>query len=288
MNHRTPRTLCCILALMTATAASSAWAQVVKDEVKAFTEPNKRSQMNFREIGVVKTVAVKEGQAVKKGDVLLVLDKEIDEAELERLNLEAKSTARMEFSKADRDVKKAVYDRESEKPGAFNPAEIEQAKLDWDRAEAQIKVVKEDQQGAELKVKQQAAKIERMTLRAEFDGVIESIKVKEGELTSVDTDKPAIIVVQRDPLRVVITPLMATQVAKLDLGEIMQVRYDGEADWLPAKVIYKTPFADHASGTQTVWLELPNPEQKDAGRRVFVKVPEKLLSDGNGIASAPK
>jgi hypothetical protein len=57
---------------------------------------------------------------------------------------------------------------------------------------------------------------------------------------------------------------------------------------MEAKVIYKTPFADPASGTQTVWLEMPNSEQRDAGRRVYVKVPEKLLSTGTGVAAAPR
>ena len=86
MNHRTPRTLCCFLALAAILSARAVHAQALgtpKDEVKAFTEPEKRSQMNFREIGIVKRVPVKEGQAVKKNDILMVLDTEIDQANAE-------------------------------------------------------------------------------------------------------------------------------------------------------------------------------------------------------------
>lgn len=264
-----------------------------REETQGFTEPIRRSQMNFPGIGVVKQVFVKEGQAVKKGDPLMIQDVEIEEAELERLKLEAESTARIQYSEIDRDYKAKVLERKSSagRGGAmtvFSKSEVEEAELDLARAEAQIKVVKEEMLANGIRVKQQAVKIDRMTLKSDVDGFVESIKVNAGELSSLDTDKPAIIVVQKDPLKVVITQLLSEQVAKLELGDTLQVRYLDEQEWRQAKLYYKTPFANHASGTQTIWLEMPNPENKDAGRHIIAKLPAKLLSNTNAPVAMPR
>lgn len=276
------RNLTYALALSCLFAAGTAHAQALPPvppaEVKASTEPSKRAQMNFREIGLVAKVEVKEGQVVKAGDMLMVLDTVIDELELKRLKDEYDDSSRLDFAKVDRDVKKNQYERIKEKIGGFSPFEVEQAKLDWDRAEAQIKVVMLEQRSNGLRVDQQKAKIDRMTLKAEFDGVVESIKIREGELSSVDTDKPAIVVVQKTPARVVITTLRTDQVAKLDLGESLEVKYADQTEWREAKVTFKAPVADARSNYQIVWLELPNPEQRDLGLPVQVKLPAKLLT----------
>src|SRR5690349_1530778 len=85
--------------------------------ITAVTEPSKRSQMNFPSMGIIKEVPVKEGQVVKKGDVLMIQDPDIEQAELERLKSEADSTARIAYYQAALDLKKKVYNRKSKAEG---------------------------------------------------------------------------------------------------------------------------------------------------------------------------
>lgn len=254
------------------------------DVIKASTAPSKRMELNFQGIGVVKDVKVKTGQVIKKGEILLVQDTDIDEDELARLKLEANSIARLKYAELDKEYKEKVVARKTS--GAvtgqggmvFSKSEIDEAELDVARAVAQIDVVKEEMQASKIKVRQQETKIRKMQIDSPVDGAVETINALEGELSSLDTDKPAIIVVQKDPIHVVIRSLRTAQVAKLEMGESLDVKYMDETEWHSAKVIYKTPFADASSDFQIVWLEMPNPQLRDAGLPIQVKLPAKLLS----------
>ncbi|HVT87280.1 MAG TPA: efflux RND transporter periplasmic adaptor subunit [Tepidisphaeraceae bacterium] len=255
--------------------------------ITAHTEPNLRLLMNFPAVGIIKSVAVKEGQSIKQGDVLMSLDDDIEKDEFDRLSLEANSTARMEYAVKDRDSKANDRDRKKAQPGAFSPSEIEQAQLDLDRAEAQIKVTDLDSQDSKLKAKQQRTKLDKMVLTSKFDGKVEVIRLHEGELTSVDPDKPAIIVVKNDPCYVVINDLHTAQVAKLKEGDTMEVKYPDDANWQQAKIVYITPYVNPSSDLQSVKLEIPNPENRATGLPIQVKLPAKLLEKGSaqGISS---
>src|SRR4051812_44420279 len=78
-----------------------------------FTEPSKRVQLQFREMGLVRKVHVKEGDVVKADQLLMELDDDIDQAEFERLNNEAQSNARIDFYRSDLDLKTSVLKRKS-------------------------------------------------------------------------------------------------------------------------------------------------------------------------------
>lgn len=260
-----------------------------RDYITAHTEPIRRVQMTFPGIGIVRKVVVEEGQAVKKGDVLAIQDTDIEMGELDRLKLEAESEARMKFAQTDRDYKQKVYERKSKADGGvFSPSEIEEAFLDVARSDAQIQVTKEDTMGSNIKLKQEQVKIDKMTLRSEVDGVVESIRVHEGELTSLDPDKPSIVVVQNDPCFVVIRELLTWQVAQIKVGDTLMVKYKDETEWRPAKIVYKTPFADASSDIQVIKLEFPNPQHRDTGLPIDVKLPANLLQRPGAELASPR
>jgi multidrug efflux pump subunit AcrA (membrane-fusion protein) len=249
--------------------------------ITAVTEPSKRSQMNFPAMGIIKEVKVKEGEVVKKGAPLMLQDTDVEQAELDRLKEEGESTARLDFAKADFDQKKAVYERKAKgDAGVFSANEIEEAKLDMVQRDKQIDVVTLDHKGDQIKAQQQQLKVNKMQLFAEFDGAIEAIKAWEGELATPEKDKPVIIVVKNDPAYVVIRELTTRQVARLSLGQSLEVKYPEEDKWQPAKIIYIAPVADATSDTQVVKLELPNPQNRATGLPVQVKLPQQLVSDG--------
>lgn len=255
--------------------------------IEAFTQPVTRRKMNFNSIGLIRTVAVKEGQIVKKGDLLLAQDDDIERDELERLTLEAENTARRDLYVATLEWKKTVYKRKSQIVDgrmAFSAAEVEEADQEVKQADAQIKVTELDTQGNKLRAKQQKTKLEKMVMKSEVNGVVEKINVREGELTSVDPDKPAIIVVENDPCLIFIRQLKTWQVARLTETDTLEVKYPDETAWQKAKIVYIAPVADAASKTQEVRLELANPTNRRTGLPISVKLPAKLLQTGNAAA----
>ncbi|HEY7089261.1 MAG TPA: hypothetical protein VH518_14285, partial [Tepidisphaeraceae bacterium] len=68
----------------------------------------------------------------------------------------------------------------------------------------------------------------------------------------------------------------SAQVARVAVGETMEVRYPGEKDWQQAKVIFIDPVTFSGSDLQLVRLELPNPQNRATGVSIEVKLPPKL------------
>src|SRR4051794_188232 len=66
------------------------------NEVLGITKPPKTNRLSMAQLGIVREVPVKEGDIVKKGQLLLAQDDRIDAKKLEGLQLEANSTARID------------------------------------------------------------------------------------------------------------------------------------------------------------------------------------------------
>ncbi|HEY1628934.1 MAG TPA: efflux RND transporter periplasmic adaptor subunit [Tepidisphaeraceae bacterium] len=269
------------MAIAVDAADPSSAAQPDPAVVTAHTEPSKILSMNFYAPGVIKSVAVKEGDVVKAGQVLMSQDNDIEKEELARLKIEADSTARLEYAQADLDVKTKVYQRKSKaEGGVFSQEEIEEAQLDQVHSAKQIDVVKLDDSDNLSKEKQQELKVSKMDLRSPIDGVVQEIKTWEGVMASPDPEKPVITVVRNNPCYVVIPLLKTWQVAQLSLGQTMPVKYQSDADWSQAKIIYISPVAKAESDTQLIKLELPNPQNRATGLPIQVKIPANIVDNG--------
>ncbi|HMB95050.1 MAG TPA: efflux RND transporter periplasmic adaptor subunit, partial [Tepidisphaeraceae bacterium] len=203
-----------------------------------------------------------------------------EKLEMARLKLEADSTARLEYAQADLAVKVKVAERKSKaEGGVFSPEEVEEAELDKVHSEKQIDVVNLDRSDNISKAKQQETKLEKMRLRAPIDGVVVDVKTWEGEMTSIDPEKSSITVVRNNPCYVVVPLLKTWQVARLSLGETMDVKYPEQTDWQPAKIIYISPVAKAESDTQLIKLEMANPQNKATGLPIQLKLPAKLVDN---------
>lgn len=245
--------------------------------VEAVTLPSDQGQLSFNFPGIVRDVLVKEGDTVAAGQPLMVLDDEIEQRELEKLQLEASSTARLDAAKADLAVKEKVYQRKKAAEGGFTQAEIEEAELDVIFRQNQVKVVEIDRQSNQIEAKKQAARVERMTLRSPIDGIVQKIGLRRGEFAELQKDKPAVVVVKNDPCWVEIRLLKSWQASRLRMGQTLEVRYPDEPQWRLARVIFIDPVANAASNTQLVRLELPNPQNKATGLPIQVKLPDELI-----------
>lgn len=244
--------------------------------VQAITAPSDQRKLSFNFPGIVREVAIKEGEMVKSGQVLAVQDDEVEKHELDKLQVQATSTARLDAAVADLEVKKVFYERKRSNAGGFAQAEIEEARLDVVFRENQVKVAEVDMKVAGIEAQKQAARVARMQLKSPIDGIIQRIGLRGGELSEMDNDKPAIVVVKNDPAWVEIKELRSWQVAKLAVGETMQVRYPGEKDWQQGRIIFIDPTTFPGTDNQLVRLELPNPQNRATGLAIEVKLPPKL------------
>jgi cobalt-zinc-cadmium efflux system membrane fusion protein len=241
----------------------------------AITQPSERHKLTFPAPGIVLTIPVKEGDAVKQGTVVMQEDDYLELKELEKAKLEAASGAKVEAAEADYNAKKHIYDskKKTYEQGGANLQEVEDAELDMVLREKQIKVAQEDLDEAKIKAEQEAKKVQDMKLTSPVDGIVEKMEVEIGEMADPQKPDGAVWVVKNDPLFVEIRDLSSAQVAHLHIGDKLQVKYPDETDWHEAAVTFRAPVVDAASDTQLVKLTLPNPTNRDAGLQIQVQLP---------------
>lgn len=274
-------------------------AQAVRGDgtLMVFTAPSERVDRHFFTGGIIRNVPVKEGQVVKKGEILMEQDDEIEQAELERLTEEATKEYRIQYYQAAVNVAKKKLERMETAIAkaiatggvtAFADAELEQARAELDQAQRQIEVSTLDHQGDINKARQQKLKVDRMRIKADWDGVVEKIGTRTGELATPDKDKPSITLVKNDPCYVVINKLTTAQVSKIKQGDEFEVKYPDEDQWRQAKVSFIAPVADVGANTQMIRLELPNPENRSTGLPIQLKLPGKLTTTAVGNAASAR
>jgi RND family efflux transporter MFP subunit len=241
----------------------------------ARTIPSKTAKPSFMEVGIVKEWLVKPDDVVKKGQVLGREDTDVEEMKLRALRIEASSTAAVEAAEADRDAKKVEYEnkQQASQQQAASETEVQEAKLDYERAEATLRYTQVQHEKTVADADTQARMIDKMQLLSPVDGTVKQINIQEGEI--VDPNKPdgALTLVSNNPLWVEVK-VPSLQALKLKQGDSASVAYQNEPDkWLTATIIYLDPEVDAESDKQTIRLELNNDQNRPSGLTLNVRLP---------------
>lgn len=251
--------------------------------VEAITRPNADVTLSFVRAGQVAEVAVKEGDAVKPGDLLARQDDTAEQIQLEQLKAEAEDTVRVEAAEAQlaqkrEDLKKLEW---AQKEGAATEWEVAHARLEVRIGELSLRLSRFEHAQAGRKFEETKAQVERMRLRSPIAGTVEEVKVEPGE--SPEPLTPALRIVRTDPLWVEVPVPLAVAV-HVRTGQTAEVAFpvaEGEvpSDPVQGRVVYVAAVADAASETLRVRVEVPNPRGRPAGERVKVRFPD--LAEGS-------
>lgn len=255
-----------VLSLGMGSAASAA------EDMVALTAPSADIVMSFTVAGRVKNVPVKEGLAVKAGDLLIELNAEALEARLKQLTLEAENQAEVMASAAEMLQKRQdlIKLERAFKKGAATKIELEHARLDVDISEFRLQAARQALEVAVYKKKEAEAEIREYRLLSPVNGLVEKIEVEVGE--SAKTSEDAVRVVALNPLWVE-TDAPLARFGDLSPGREVKVIFpDG---WeTGGRLVFRGAVADSASETVRVRLEVDNPQGRQAGERVLLSIPE--------------
>jgi RND family efflux transporter MFP subunit len=260
-------------------AGGMAWAaqapSAADQTVPAVSKPSQKRELTLTIRGTISQVPVKEGDTVKAGQLLLAEDDRVEQKELERLQLEAQSQIAIKAAEAELKVKQAELANYEEmyKNHASNEIELRKAQAEAEVALLQVEKAKQDSEIRKKEAEKQAAVLELMRRSSPIDGVIAKLEVGVGEV--VDPTKPVCTVVQNNPLWVeAYVPVGVA--AQLKVGQTMQVRYPQEDKWLAGEVNFLSPVADERSGMRLIRLQLPNPELRESGLNMLLRLPDQV------------
>jgi multidrug efflux system membrane fusion protein len=259
-----------------AQSAAAAGAVSERNIQPAFTLPYKEYKISFPTMGVIKDVKVKEGDVVKKGDVLMKQEDSEDRAELRILELDVNdfpiNAAQAKLKAAEVDYKaKTNLNKAS---GGYSELEVERALAERDVAKAQLDQAKQELEQKKAKRDKQSTHVENMTLKAGVNGVVQDLINDVG--SNVDPTRPVMTLVDNETLLVEVqVPAIAS--LQLKNGDKLRVSYDRK-NWREAAVAFMSPQADAQSGMRKIRLEMPNPQGEPSGLQAFVELPDKLLA----------
>ncbi len=198
----------------------------------------------------VKSIPVKEGDHVSKGDVLLKFDSREIEAQIAIMRTEADYEARIQRHKTRLKYLKREYDRSEEL--ASGDAVISESKLDqdrtkWELAKSKLRDLRRQAQRAQNKLDHYLARKENYLIRAPIDGVVSKIWTEPGEMAQ-EGEKVLEIV---DPEVLEIRAHLPEEyVGDIRPGQQSQVRFPcADESSLVATVYFVSPYVDSSSGT---------------------------------------
>ncbi|MBX3377805.1 MAG: efflux RND transporter periplasmic adaptor subunit [Phycisphaeraceae bacterium] len=244
---------------------------------KFITRPSRDSVLGFSFPAEIVEVLVKGGQQVKRGEPLIRARDEDVRAQRDLAKL---------ITEVDLDVQKAQYGVDLARVEFDAQKELRDKKaggnvIDYARAEATLKARTVDLEIAKHERKQQAlqlairqAQLDRLTILAPFDGVIDDVIVDVGQVKR--ETEPVLRIVNTDPLWIdVPTPTSQTLTRGLKTGDpawvVLDLPGDGAGKVWKAKVIEVGAAADPASNTRRVRVELANPSQWPSGMTAWVR-----------------
>lgn len=292
MNRRRPRCqsrlLASIVAALGAMTGGLALAQssAAAPTVTGITAPSDVRKIGFDVRGVVAKVNVKKNDMVKAGQPLIALQDAEERARLAALKLAADTALDVAEAEQTFNVRQLEYQRkvkvyENDKSGS---AELEMKTAEAEMNVAKIRIDQARHKGAQAQAEadSQAARVEKMNRAVPSDfaaGQVSDVAVKEGE--QVDESKPALELVDLDPLYVNVTLVDTAIVQRMKLGDKLKVKYSDESTWREATVDAIDPSANSASNKHPFRLSLPNPEMRNAGLRVEIQLPVAGVAAGN-------
>jgi RND family efflux transporter MFP subunit len=233
---------------------------VIGQITSTFTEPFEQCDVAASESGVVLEIRVTEGSTVKKGDILGVLNDGVFQEAEKLAKMRAESVVRIRSAEAVQRLKKQQLDnliKLSEK-GHANPAEIDQASIQYETALSEVEMAKELQLESRIELEKIQAEIEQRLIRSPIDGVVTKIHKDLGEYIAA-TDPVFCTVVRLDKLRANFY-LEEKVIAAIRSGDVLQVSIGDNKRPENATVLFRSPIIDPKSSTGRIEVEIDNPQ----------------------------
>ena len=198
--------------------------------------PAQVSELGFLISGIAKDIPVKEGDAVKTGQTLVVLDS----PELQFAVAEAQASLRA--AQAEEEIRR----NEIIKKYILSYRTFSVKKLRLSVPHEVIEMAEAGVQRAQASVEIAQARLAQGTLTAPFDGMVTSVSVIPGEF--VHSDQAVVTLATLNTLQVETTDLSERDIPNIHIGDVANIYIEAVDENIPGKVIGISPIADTVGG----------------------------------------
>lgn len=183
-----------LLALISSSPGDATAQNPVSDPAAIRIKNCKISLADERELasgqtGIIAKIHVREGDEVKKGQLLVELEAAVPEASLAVAAKEAENDVDVRFAKVAAKVAEAEYRlslaANEQQPETFSHIELEKLRLEEERSELQIEVSSHEYAVAQLKRDEAETVVDTYRIVAPADGIISKRTKDEGEAVQV-------------------------------------------------------------------------------------------------------
>jgi RND family efflux transporter MFP subunit len=243
-------------------AAALCSAQATSSQ--GIVEPFQDSKVSASAAGIVVAINAKEGQFVRKGDVVVELDSELESLEVERRKTIAESM--VEINAAHTRVETLGVDLEGtrklrESTRSVSGEDFRKKELEYKLAEADLQQLEVTKKREVVEYRIADAQLKKRVIAAPFDGIIVQRLLEVGE--SCNQQQPLFRIVNVRQCRLVVH-MEKAQSLKLTSGKqvLLRIREIDGTVTATGVVEFVSPLVDASSGLREVKVLFDNPDDK--------------------------
>ncbi|MFN9192189.1 MAG: efflux RND transporter periplasmic adaptor subunit [Pseudomonadota bacterium] len=223
--------------------------------------PNRTADIGSPVTGIIDSIAVDVGDAVRAGQVLVTLRSEVESAGERAAQARWRVDAEVRAAEASLELARQRYARSSElqSQGFLSPLAVEQSLAELRVAEQKLAQTNSQRDVLATDLEVVRAQVSQRVVRAPFAGTIVERFRQPGERVE---DRPLLRLVSLDPLRVdLLVP--ASRFGQYAVGRRLQLQPElVGVKPVAAEITHVDRVIDAASNTFRVRLSLPNPHQR--------------------------
>ncbi len=254
--------VCALLCAVASTGAQENTSPSITHAYEGLTEPFRQIDLAAAETGLMQEVAIEEGQAVRKGQILARLDDLVLQASLAVAAAQKEAIGQIRIAEAEFKLRSTRYRKlmELQQRGHATGEEVTVAESEKEVAAAKLLQAKEALKVRQLEYNRTLAQIERRLIRSPVDGVVTNVFKEPYEFVSY-AEPVVMTVVQLNPIVAVFT-FNPNDAKALKLGQQFSVKLDSSKRPARGVVSYISPVLDAESGTVKVKVKIDNPSGK--------------------------
>lgn len=248
----------------------------VKSSYTGHVVADRKVEVSTRIMGRIKEVFVKEGQAVKEGQLLLSVDGEDIQAQLSAEHQIAQAEGALRSAIANYEAVKKTYDRYSVllSEGAITQQEFDQIKAQYEAAKAQVEQAKAGVKAAQSQKQAVASNLKYANITSPVRGVVVQKGADAGDLAVPGS--PVLVIEAPPYLFEVFLP--ERLINRVKLGEEYEVYLPTLGISLKGRVVELSPALDPVTKTFRVKLRLQEDRALRSGMYGNLLVPEKVVA----------